>query len=208
MVLATVKTIVEYMEELAPAAVALPGDSVGLQLGNPDASVTRILVVLDSDSASIEAACSWGAELLVTHHPLFHRALSSIDESSPKGALVAAAIRHRLNIFCAHTNFDVVPHGVSFQLATSLGLSVEEGQVLDPTGNEQLLKLVVFIPVGYEDKVRNALAGAGAGYIGNYSHCTFQTLGMGTFMPGVGTEPFVGVTGRVEKVDEIRLETI
>ncbi len=205
---AAVKKVASILEELAPVSIALPGDPVGLQLGNPETEVTKILVSLDPDQAALEEAVARGAEMLVTHHPLFYQKLSSINEGSPEGALIAEAIRNKLNIYSAHTNYDITPQGVSYQLAKKLGLPVEGAEVLEVTGSDQLLKLVVFVPAGHEDKVRDGIAAAGAGQIGNYSHSTFQTDGTGTFMPGVGTDPYLGSRGQLEKVTELRLETI
>ncbi len=204
----TVKRIGAYLEELAPKSIALQGDPVGLQLGNPDAGVDKALVALDPDGATVEEAAKLGANLLVTHHPLFYHRLSSIDESLPAGALVARAIRDGLSIYCAHTNYDTAPGGVSYRLAEALGFPVEGSTVLEVTGSEQLLKLVVFVPCGHEDLVRDALAVAGAGHIGNYSHCTFQVSGTGTFKAGDSANPFLGSRGQLERVDEYRLETI
>jgi dinuclear metal center YbgI/SA1388 family protein len=205
---ATVQRIMSYMEDIAPASIAMPGDPVGLQLGDPDAEISKILVALDPDQTALDEAIACGAEMLVTHHPLFYNKLSSIDESTPAGHFVASAIRNRRHIFCAHTNFDVAPQGVSHQLLKRLGLKAESLMLLEKTGNEQLLKLVVFIPVGHEDDIREALVDAGAGQIGSYSHCTFQTEGQGTFMPADGTKPFIGSSCQLETVDEVRLETI
>ncbi len=205
---AKVKTITEYIEELAPSSIALPGDPVGLQLGHPEAEISKVLVALDPDGSAVKEADSKKAEMLVTHHPLFYNKLSSIDESLPKGALISSAIRNNLNIFSAHTNFDIAPRGVSYQLARALDLPADEAEVLEVTGSDEFLKLVVFVPAGHEDDIRDALDRAGAGKIGDYSHCTFQTPGTGTFMPGEGTDPYIGSHGRLEKADELRLETI
>lgn len=206
--LLTVKKVISYLEEIAPPSLALPGDPIGLQLGNPGAEVKRVMVSLDPDILTVREAVNSGVEMLVTHHPLFFHKLSSIDESRPVGALVSEAIRGRLNIYSAHTNFDIAPEGVTFKLAEAIGLPTTEAEVLEVTGSEQLLKLVVFVPAGHEDIILNALFGAGAGQIGRYSHCSFQTGGTGTFMPEEGTTPFIGVSGVMEKVDELRLETI
>lgn len=205
---AKVETVIKYMEELAPASFALPDDPVGLQLGDPQAGADKILVALDPDQRAVEEAERLGANMLVTHHPLFYTRLSAINENLPAGALIAKAIRSGLNIFCAHTNYDVAPDGVTYRLAKALGFQEESADVLEITGSEQFLKLVVFVPAGHEDKIRNALAEAGAGQIGNYSYCTFQTAGIGTFKPEEGTSPYVGSAGRLEKVEELRLETI
>ena len=203
-----VKSIISFLDDLAPPSTALPGDPVGLQLGSPEAHVKKIIVALDPDQGAVDEASAVGADMLVTHHPLFYRKLSSINESTTYGALIAAAIRKGLTIYSLHTNFDVAPKGVTYQLAKTLNLPVEGAEVLEVTAGQQLLKMVVFIPAGHEDKIRNALSEVGAGHIGSYSHCTFQVAGMGTFMPGEGTKPYIGSSGQLEKVDEIRLETI
>lgn len=203
-----VKTVIAYMEELAPSSIAMSGDPVGLQLGNPEDEVNNILVALDPDLDAIREAERIGAEMLITHHPLFYNKLSSINESFPSGFLIASAIRKGLNVFSAHTNYDVAPRGTNYHLAKALDLPAETGRVLEVTGNEQLLKLVVFIPAGHEDSILTAISRAGAGQIGSYSHCTFQMPGTGTFMPGAGTDPYIGSQDQLAKVDEVRLETI
>ncbi|MFU8794641.1 MAG: Nif3-like dinuclear metal center hexameric protein [Dethiobacteria bacterium] len=204
----TVKKIISYMEDLAPPGYALQGDPVGLQLGNPEAEINKIIISLDPDREALKAAANYNAEMIITHHPLFFDKLSGVDESLPSGAMVAEAIRNRINIYSAHTNFDIVPGGVTYQLGKSLNLPVEKSSVIEITGREKLLKLVVFVPAGHEDNILEALSEAGAGQIGNYSHCSFQTPGTGTFMPGNDTKPFIGSSGRLERVKEIRLETI
>lgn len=204
----TVQTIIDYMEELAPSSLARPGDPVGMQLGNPSAHVNTALVALDMDEAALEQAVRLKASLVVTHHPLFYEPLQSLDYSHPQGAIIAAAIRHGISVFCAHSNLDIAPHGVSYLLAELLGLSGSSRKVIEVTGTDRLIKLVVFVPAGHEDDVREALSGAGAGWIGDYSHCTFQSRGSGTFMPLEGTDPYMGSQGRLETVDEFRIETI
>lgn len=205
---ATVQKIAGYIEELAPPALALSGDPVGLQVGDPDAEVQKVLVALELDEAVLKEALAKETDLLVTHHPLLFQPLRAVNESVPQNALVAAAIRHRLAVYSAHTNLDIAPRGVNYVLAERIGLAAEGRQVLEITGHEQLLKLVLFVPAGYEEKLLEALAVAGAGSLGCYSHCSFQASGTGTFKPLEGSTPFIGRRGRLEKVEEVRLETI
>lgn len=205
---ATVQTIVDYMEELAPASLALPGDPVGIQIGDPGAPVQTVLVALDMDGQTLKQAVARKAAMVVTHHPLFLEPLQSLHYNHPQGALVMDIVKHGISVFCAHSNLDIAPFGVSYLLAELVGLSARGRRVIEVTGSDQLLKLVVFVPAGHEDALREALAGAGAGWIGGYSHCTFQSRGSGTFMPLEGTDPYIGSQGRLETVDELRLETI
>lgn len=206
--LATVKMIAGYMEELAPLDLALPGDPSGLQVGDPGAPVARVLIALDPDEAALQQALATEASLVVAHHPLLFHPAASIDESRPRGALLSSFIRNKISVYSAHTNLDTAPRGLNHVLADLIGLSPRGRSVLEESGRDRHLKLVVFVPHGHEDSVRHALAEAGAGWIGNYSHCTFQGPGTGTFMPREGTNPYIGRQGRLEKVEELRLETI
>ena len=205
---ATVKQIAACIEELAPLSLALPGDPVGLQLGDPHAAVQRVLVALELDEAILEEAVVKECRLVVTHHPLLFEPLHSVDESVPQNALVAAAIRQGIAVYSAHTNLDVAPLGVNHILAERLGLAEEGRQVLEITGYDQFLKLVVFVPSGHAERLLEALAAVGAGSLGAYSHSSFQVSGTGTFMPLEGSDPYIGGRGRLERVGEKRLETI
>lgn len=205
---ATVQQIAGYIEELAPKSLALPGDPVGLQVGSPHAGVQKTLLALELDEAVLEEAAGRGARLVVTHHPLLFEPVQSLDESVPQNALAAAAIRQGIALYSAHTNLDIAPRGVNYVLAERLGLAGEGRRVLQVTGYDRLLKLVVFIPGGYENQLLEVLAAAGAGSLGCYSHSSFRAPGTGTFMPLEGSVPFIGQRGRLEQVDEIRLETI
>lgn len=204
--LATGNDIIAIFEELAPLKWALSGDNCGLQWGNPDLPVQSVLLALDFTEPVLEQALAQGVDFIFTHHPYLYKPLTGLDLRGRRAALLARALKEGVTLYSAHTNLDVAPRGVSHALGELLGL--EKMEILHNTGQEQLEKLVVFVPHGYEDKVRHALAEAGAGWIGNYSHCTFQLSGTGTFLPQEGSNPFIGTQGLVEKVEEYRLETI
>lgn len=70
----------------------------------------------------------------------------------------------------------------------------------------ELIKIVVFVPETYADKVREAMGKAGAGKVGNYTYCSFTTKGIGRFIPGDGTNPAIGKAGKLEEVNEERIE--
>ncbi len=204
--LAAGNDIITILDQLAPPQWALPGDTCGLQWGNPDLPVQNVLIALDFNEAVLDEALTTGANFIFTHHPYLYKPLTRFDLRDPRAALLSRALNEGVTLYSAHTNLDVAPRGVSHALGELLGL--KKMVVLHPTAREKLEKLVVFVPEGFEDKVRNALADAGAGWIGNYSHCTFQLSGTGTFLPQEGTNPFIGTRGVVEKVKEFRLETI
>lgn len=198
--------IIEIMEEFAAPAWALPGDNSGLQWGDPDHSVMAVMLALDFSEKVLEQALAVGANFVFTHHPFLYTPMTKLDLRDRRAALMVRALQQGVALYSAHTNLDVAPCGVSHALGKVLGL--EDMSLLHPTSEENLEKLVVFIPEGFEDRVRDAVAAAGAGWIGNYSHCTYQLLGTGTFLPREGSNPYIGMQGVVEKVREYRLETI
>ena len=198
--------LVAFLEEFAPLRWALPGDASGLQWGDLSRKEPALLLALDFSEEVLAEALAREISFIITHHPFLYRPLHRLDFRNRRDALLLRALKEDLTLYSAHTNLDVAPRGVSQALGELLAL--KQMQPLYPTGREELEKLVVFVPEGYEDKVRHALAEAGAGWIGNYSHCTFQLLGTGTFLPREGSSPFIGARGSLEKVREYRLETI
>ncbi len=206
MTTATIGKIAAYMEELAPLSFAESWDNVGLQVGAPDREVRRILVALELTTGVVEEAEQAQVNLVVTHHPAIFKPLKALRFDTAAGQRLERLVRAGIGLYAAHTNLDQAPGGTNDTLAAAAGL--KEHEVLMKAGEERYLKLVVFVPKGYEDAVRDAMARAGAGHIGNYSHCTFQTPGTGTFLPLEGTNPFLGEQGKLEYADELRLETI
>jgi dinuclear metal center YbgI/SA1388 family protein len=204
--LATVGEVAAVCDRLWPPARAEAWDNVGLLLGTRGAPVRRCLCALDADAATVEAAVAAGAEMVVSHHPAFLQPLRRLTDDGPVGAALLQAARRGIALYAAHTNFDVAPGGVNAALAAALGLDATVP--LRVSGREALYKLVVFVPAGYEERILAALAEAGAGRIGKYSHCSFGAPGVGTFRPLPGAQPFVGQVGSLERQDEIRLEVL
>ena len=200
-----VAQIAEAVERIAPLPLAEEWDNCGLQVGDPAAAVGRVLVALTPLPEVYEEAEEKGADFLLFHHPLIFDPLKSILTSSYPGDLLARAIRNGLAVYAAHTSYDATPAGVSVALAKTLALRGPL-RVLSPKG--VLRKLVVFVPEENVDAVAGALAGAGAGVIGDYTECTFRTQGTGTFRGGDEANPYLGEKGRLERVDEIRIETV
>ncbi len=200
------KDVVQIMERLAPPKLAEAWDNSGWQVGEPGAQVRKVLLALDVTREVVEEAEERGAQLIICHHPLLLKGLKSVRLDDPAGSLIFRLILSGISVYAAHTTLDSADGGVNDVLARELGLTQTE--VLQPVQYQQLLKLVVFVPVSHAGEVREALGRAGAGYIGNYSHCTYNLMGTGTFCPQDGTNPFIGVTGRLEQVAEVRIETI
>lgn len=204
-ILVRVRDVSEAVEQIAPPSLAEAWDNCGLQAGDPAARVSRILVALTPLPEVFDEAEEKEANFLLFHHPLVFDTLESIDISSYPGDLLARAIKSDCAVYAAHTSYDAAPAGVSAALARTLGLRGPL-RVVSPRG--ALRKLVIFVPEEDVDAVAGALAEAGAGVIGDYTECTFRTRGTGTFRGGDESNPYLGEKGRLEKADEIRLETV
>lgn len=201
-----VQRIVNIINKIASPRLAEKWDNVGLLIGDYGAKVDKVLITLDVTEAVLDEAIEAGVQLIIAHHPMIYSEIKAIRADQPTGRLIIKAIRNGINIFAAHTNLDIATGGMNDLLAERIRLT--DRKPLSVTSSESLYKIVVFIPTGHEDQVRNALSEAGAGWIGNYSHSTFQSVGSGTFKPLAGAKPFIGSVGELEMVKEIRLETI
>lgn len=202
----TCREVIAELEKLAPAYLAEKWDNVGLLVGHPEQTVRTILVTLDVDQQAVEQAIAVGADMIVAHHPVIFKGVNRIRSDFPQGNLLFALIQNGVAVYAAHTNLDIAPGGVNDVLAQKFAL--KNSRPLTEVYREQAHKLVVFVPVSHADQVRMAMAEAGAGHIGNYSHCAFQTQGVGTFLPLADTTPYIGQQGKLEFVDECRIETI
>ncbi|MRR53840.1 MAG: Nif3-like dinuclear metal center hexameric protein [Deltaproteobacteria bacterium] len=197
--------IIEIIDTIAPFRLAEEWDNVGLQVGDPAAPVSRIMVSLDPGNEAIEAAVAAQCQLLLTHHPLIFRPLQTINFADPSGALIGKALRNSLSIVSLHTNYDIAEGGVNDLLAARLG--VVSPVPLSVNEIESLVKLAVFVPKGYEETVSQALFRF-SGNIGNYGECSFRVEGQGTFTPHEGAAPFIGSIGTREYAEETRIEVL
>ena len=181
-------------------------DNVGLHAGDRNKEISRIMVALSPGEDAVNAAVEAGVDMLLTHHPLIFRSMKQINSDTATGRSLLKLIRNDVNLYCAHTNLDIAKDGVNDVLAQALEL--EQVKPLADITHDICYKVVVYVPAGYEEIVRQAMCKAGAGCIGNYSGCTFQAKGTGTFLPGENTNPFIGEAGRMEYAEEYRLETV
>lgn len=200
------QTIINLIEKYAPKKRAEEWDNIGLQVGSPAQSVSCVFLSLDLNEAILEEAWQAGADMLIVHHTPFFKPLRNLRTDLPQGRLIQKIVQKGLALYTAHTNLDAAVGGVNDVLAQKLGL--QKIELLMESWQEKLYKLVVFVPVEFTEKVSQAISEAGAGWLGNYAHCTFRTTGIGTFLPLAGANPFLGVEGRLEKVEETRIETI
>lgn len=198
--------IIALFEEWSPKRYALDGDPVGLHIGQLNRPVSNVLITLDVNEAVIDEAIENKANLIIAHHPPIFRPMKRIATDTAQGSLIEKCIKHDISIYAAHTNLDVAPGGVNDMLAEKLGLI--ETKILTPTYSEPLFKLTVFSPTTHVEKIRLALGQAGAGAIGDYIGCSFSSSGIGRFTPVDGADPYQGIVGQEEQVDEEKIEVV
>ena len=197
--------VIEVLDGAYPPRLAQSWDSVGLVCGDPDDVLESVTVAVDATPAVVDEVPEAG--LLLAHHPLLLRGVDTVAASTPKGALVHRLIRTGRSLFTAHTNADSASPGVSDALAEALGITVDA--VLEPlTTAGDLDKWVIYVPRENAEAVREAVFAAGAGHIGDYSHCSWSVSGIGQFLPHEGASPAVGSVGSVERVAEDRFEVV
>ncbi|WP_442594983.1 Nif3-like dinuclear metal center hexameric protein [Neobacillus sp. D3-1R] len=198
--------VIQVFESFSPKGLAMEGDKVGLQIGNLARKVKNVMIALDVLDEVVDEAIAKDVQLIIAHHPPIFRPLQRITADDPSGRLIEKLIKHDIAVYAAHTNLDVAKGGVNDLLADALGLM--DTEVLFPTFETKLKKLVVFVPQSHEENIREAIGKAGAGAIGEYNYCSFSTNGTGRFLPGEQANPFIGQKGKLEEVEEIRIETI
>ena len=131
----TVNDILKFVETLAPRAMKMDWDNVGLLCGSRSTPVTRVLVALDPFEHVCREAADWGAELIVTHHPLIFQAMKSVTDETSIGRGIMILCRNGISAVNAHTNLDQTPGGVNDVLARTLGL--ENISVINPCGTAE-----------------------------------------------------------------------
>ncbi len=198
--------VLNVLNEQYPPGWADDWDAVGTVVGDPRDPVSKVLFAVDPVRAVADEAIEWGADLIVTHHPLLLRAVNGVAATTPKGAVVHDLIRAGIALHTCHTNADSPPGGVSASMAEALALN--EVMPLDPDEAEPLDKFITFVPHADAQQVVDALADAGAGAIGEYDRCYFTTPGTGSFRPSADANPTIGSANEIEEVAESRVEMV
>jgi len=200
------KELTSKLEEYAPLHFAQEWDNVGLLVGDENKDIERVLISLELTKDILKDAIDKKVDLIITHHPLIFKPIKNIINQDQIGDIIIKLIKHDINLYCAHTNLDITQGGTSDYLGKIL--NIKNMTPLSITYNDKFFKLVVFTPEESADKVLEAISEAGAGNIGNYSACSFQSSGVGTFKPLEGANPHIGQVNKLERVKEIKLETI
>ena len=141
-------------------ALAMEGDKVGLQIGRLNKKIERVLIALDVLENVIDEAIRKDVQLIIAHHPPIYRPLKNVITDTVQGRIIEKLLRHDIAVYAAHTNLDVAKGGVNDLLAAAL--EIKNPEVLVPTIETALKKIVVFVPVDSAEKVRQALRKCGS----------------------------------------------
>jgi len=199
------KELIKCLDKIFQVKLAEEWDNAGHLVGNGDKNVNKILIALDVDEELIEEAKNCGAELIISHHPPVFEPIRSVTDTTPTGSRILKLIQEGIAVYSAHTNYDIMENGLNNIIVQKLGLTE-----VKPISSykKNLYKLIIFVPTGTQDEVRKAICSNGGGRLGDYSCCTFSSSGKGTFIPGKKTDPYIGETGELSIVDEVRIECI
>ncbi|MBI5372602.1 MAG: Nif3-like dinuclear metal center hexameric protein [Sphingobacteriales bacterium] len=200
-----IASIVSFLESWAPPSLQESYDNAGLITGNAGWECTGIICSLDATEAVVKEAIARGCNLVVAHHPVIFGGLKKINGKNYVEQTIITAIKKDIAIYAIHTNLDNIFSGVNGRIADELGL--QKRSILSARENT-LRKLFTFVPADHAEAVRDALFEAGGGRIGQYSECSFNSEGTGTFKAGQAAKPFVGEKNRRHTEKEIKMELV
>lgn len=198
-----IKEILSVLEAMAPLAYAEDFDNVGLLVGDAEAEATGVLVCHDALETVIEEAIAKKCNLVVCFHPILFSGLKKINGKNYVERAVIKAIKNDVAIYAVHTALDNHQQGVNKIFCDALGLS--NTKILVPK-QHFIQKLVTYTIPDNVEQVRNALFDAGAGKIGNYEDCSFNSKGIGTYMGNENSNPEIGERFEFVEGEEIKIE--
>ncbi|AUC75455.1 Nif3-like dinuclear metal center hexameric protein [Olleya sp. Bg11-27] len=184
-----VKDLISHLEEIAPLTYAEDFDNVGLLVGDKNTIITNVLVTLDTLETVIDEAIANNCNFILSFHPIIFKGLKSITGKNYVERTVLKAIKNNIAIYAIHTALDNDKHGVNAMICNQLNLINQ--QILIPQ-KQTIKKLTTYVPKSEADTLRTALFKAGAGQIGNYTNCSFNTEGIGTYNPNHNANPTIG----------------
>jgi len=200
-----IKEVISYIESFIPLFYQESYDNCGLIVGDSNQNISSVLICTDVTEEIISEAIENKSNFIISHHPVIFNGLKKITGKTFTERIIIKAIQNNISLYSSHTNLDSIIGGINSKLCDKIGLT--NCKILQPLKNE-LRKLVTFVPTEYANNVRNAIFEAGAGYIGNYDCCSYNTEGKGTFRASKNANPFVGNIGELHFENEIKIETV
>ena len=200
-----IKDITNYLEELAPLNYAEDFDNVGLLVGNYNTEVSGVLVTLDTLEETVDEAIEKKTNLIISFHPIIFSGLKKLNGNSYVERVVLKAIKNDIAIYATHTALDNSKNGVSAKICEVLGL--QNTKILIPKKGI-IKKLTTYVPSDNAESLRGSLFNAGAGNIGNYNNCSFNTTGEGTFRGNEYSNPVIGRKGKLHTEKETQISVV
>ena len=200
-----IKDITNHLETIAPLSFQEPYDNSGLIVGSPEDEIKKALICLDCIEEVVDEAIGENCQLIIAHHPIVFSGIKKFNGNDYVQRTIIKAIKNNIAIYAIHTNLDNVHVGVNQKICDKL--EVFNTDILFPKKN-LYKKLFTFCPVKHADKVRNALFESGAGKIGDYDNCSFNSEGKGTFRASKNTSPFVGTIDSLHHESETKIEVV
>lgn len=200
-----IKDILHLIEQIAPIGLQESFDNTGVQVGNIHLEAKGALLCIDVTEDVIDEAVTLGCNLIIAHHPIAFKPFKSLTGKTYTERCIIKAIQNNIVLYAAHTNLDNAKYGINNYLGQML--SLQNIKILSPI-EKGLSKLITFVPTSHADSVRQALFNVGAGTIGNYDWCSFNSNGMGTFRAGDKSNPYVGNVGNLHSEPEVKIEMI
>jgi len=200
-----ISEVIAVLEQAAPLGTQESYDNSGLIVGDKNATLTNALISLDCTEIIVEEAIQKGCNLIISHHPIVFGGLKKITGKNYVERTVIKAIKNEIAIYAIHTNLDNYRFGVNAKIGEILG--IKNPHILSAKG-EQLQKLVTYVPTEHLQGVQDALFQSGAGHIGNYSECSFVTVGTGSYKANENANPAYGSKGERHQENEVKLEVL
>ena len=197
-----VQDVINHLEELSPLAYAEDFDNVGLLVGDKNNPITGVLVTLDTLEDVVDEAIENKCNLIVSFHPIIFKGLKKLTGKTYVERVVMKAIKHDIAIFSMHTALDNAWQGVNNMICNQLELNNK--RILIPQ-KQTIKKLTTFVPKKNAEDIRNALFSSGAGTIGNYNNCSFNSEGLGTYQGNENSNPTIGEKGIMHEETETQI---
>ncbi|MBS1758197.1 MAG: Nif3-like dinuclear metal center hexameric protein [Bacteroidetes bacterium] len=200
-----IQDITSLLEKIAPGILQENYDNAGLITGNANWDCSGAITCLDATEAVVLEAIEKKCNLIIAHHPIIFKGLKKITGNNYVEKTIITALKNDIAIYASHTNLDNMIEGVNGKIADKIGL--KNRRILLPKDG-YLQKLSVFVPKDHKQKLTEALFEAGAGHIGNYSDCSFEVEGIGSFKALEGAQPYIGDIGKRHLENEVKIEVI
>ena len=197
-----VQDVITHLEALAPLTYAEEFDNVGLLVGDKTTKLTGVLITLDTLEAVVDEAIETNCNLIVSFHPIIFKGLKKITGKSYVERVLIKAIEHKIAIYAIHTALDNVFEGSNAGLCEILGL--HHKAILIPQAGT-IKQLTTYVPENDAETVRTALFESGAGSLGNYDHCSFNSSGTGTYKGNENSNPVIGEKNILQNVTETKI---